>query len=129
MIKNLADAKKYANKIKSGSITNPFVDRDGLFSLKYLALAKDEEDFRTIVELMVTAIKTQKNLKLFKKEPLAFIESLCMTEDHGEKDGYNAYQAGRGLKVKRLPTGKTQRFFKKLYGSHFFKGEGVTKNE
>ena len=124
MIKNLAGAKRYVDNIKKKLITNPFADRDGLFSLRYLARAKDEENFRIIVKIMVTTIKTQKNFKLFRKEPLAFVESLCMMEDNGEKEGYNAFQAGRGLKVKRLPIGKTQRFFQKLYGDYFFNRKG-----
>ena len=121
MIKNLAGAMRYVNKIRRKLIKNPFADKDGVYYLKYLAEEKDEEMFRIVVELMCFGVKTQEGLKQFRKEPLAFVESLCMMEDSGEKQGYNAFQAGRGLKVKKLPTGKTQSFFQRLYGSHFFK--------
>lgn len=122
MIKNLADAKRYIDNVKKGLIKNPFATRDHLDSLKIFAKEKDEKNFKIIVESMSNAILTQKGYKLFKKEPLALIEVFCMTIDHGgDKVSYNAFQAQRGLKTKRLPIGKTQKFFQRIYGNHFFK--------
>lgn len=128
MINNFDEAKKYTNKIKKKLITNALADQDGISSLKYLAEAEDEKRFRIVVELITTTIKTHKNLELYKKDPLAFIEFLCMFEDSGEIHSYNMFQAGRGLKVKKIKIGKTQRFFQKIYGSHFFKNKEVMKN-
>jgi len=121
MIKNLAGAKKYVNKIKDGLIENPFASKDIAHSLKFLAQDKDEENFRLVVDLWCHGISTQKNLKLYSKEPLALVESFCMVLDHPEKANHHMFQTYRGIKMKRLPIGNTQKFFQKIYGSRFFK--------
>ena len=121
MIKNIAGAKKYVNRIKKGLVKNPFARRDCTDSLKILAEAKDEERFKIVVGFMLSSILAQKSLKLYQKEPLALVESFCEVIDHPVKANHAMYQTYRGLKVKRPPIGKTQRFFQKIYGSHFFK--------
>ncbi len=123
MVKNLAEAKKYVNKIKKGLIKNSFTNRDCADSLKIFAEAKDEERFKIVGDFMAQFISKVKagGLRFFKKEPLAFIECLLMIVDYGDKVNYAMYQTYRGIKVKRPPIGKTQRFFQKIYGSHFFK--------
>ena len=122
MIKNLAGAKAYINNIKNGLIKHPFVNKDGLDSLKIFAEKRDEENFRIIVNFMKKFISTNKDYKIFKKEPLANVELLCETIDNGYMESvYAMYQSYRGFKVKRFPLGKTQKFFQKLYGPHFFK--------
>jgi hypothetical protein len=121
MLKNFADAKKYVNKIDKGLIKDPFINGDVTDALKILAKVKDEDRFKIVVDLMCSSILNKKNLKLFKKEPLALVESFCEVIDNPIKANYAMYQTYRGLKVKRPPTGKTQRFFQSIYGSHFFK--------
>ena len=121
MINNLADAKRYVNKIKDGLIGNPFANKDTTHALKFFAEAKDEENFRIIVDLWCYGISTQKHLKLYSKEPLALVESFCMVLDHPEKANRHMFQTYRGIKMKRPQMGKTQKFFQKIYGSHFFK--------
>ena len=122
MAKNLANVNRYVNKIKKGSIKNPFV-KDCTGYLKILAETKDEEKFKIVVDSMCHFISksTKGTMKYFKKEPLALVESFCEVTDHPGKITYNMFQAYRGLKVKKLPIGKTQKFFQKIYGSHFFK--------
>jgi len=72
MVKNLTEAKKYVNKIKKGLIKNPFTNKDCTNSLKIFAKAKDEENFKIVVNSICSAIKTQKGLKLFKKRSSIF---------------------------------------------------------
>lgn len=121
MIKNLAGAKRYVNKIRKGLIKNPFATKDTLDSLKIFARYKDKENFKIVIEFMCSGIKTQKNLKLYAKEPLALVEYFCMTIDQSSRIEKTIFNMLRGIKVKRLPIGNTQKFFQKVYGSHFFK--------
>ena len=123
MVKNLKSAKEYVNKINKGLIKNPFQNSDSVHSLKEFAKIKDEENFKVIIDFMTNFISKAKDggLKFFKKEPLAFIECLLMITDHGDKANYILVQISRGIKIKKLPIGKTQRFFQKIYGSRFFK--------
>ena len=124
MIKNLDGAKKYVNKINKGLIKNPFANRDCIDLLKILAKVKDEERFKIAVDFMSYFISKSKRrgYGIFKDEAMAFIESLCMILDYGsDKFNYNLVQTYRGIKVKKVPIGKTQRFFQRIYGSHFFK--------
>lgn len=122
MIKSITAARKYVKNIKRGLIENPFANKDCIGALKVFAEAKDEENFRIVVDFMANFISKTKEsgFKLFKKEPLTFVESLVMLIDHGGKANYFMFQRARGLKIKKLSIGKTQRFFQKLYGSHFF---------
>ncbi len=120
MVKDIAGAKKYINRIKKGLIKNPFANRDCMGSLKIFAEAKDEESFKIVVDFMCSGILAQESLKLYAKEPLAVVESFCEVIDNPSKANYAMYQTYRGLKVKRPPIGKTRRFFQKIYGSHFF---------
>lgn len=122
-MKDLAGAKRYVNRIKKGIIKSAFANRDCTDSLKILVEAKDEERFKTIVDFMCSGILTKKSLKLYQKEPLALVESFCEVIDNPIRANYAMYQTYRGLKVKRPPIGKTQKFFQKIYGSHFFKKE------
>ena len=119
---NIAEAKRYADRIKKGLIKNPFQNSDSVNSLKEFAKIKDEENFKVIIDFMTHFISNAKEggLKFFKKEPLVFIECLLMTTDHWDKTSYILVQISRGVKVKRPPIGKTQKFFQKLYGNHFF---------
>lgn len=121
MMKSFMGAKRYVNKIKKGLIKNPFANKDCTDSLKIFAGAKDKENFKIVVDFMCHGISTQKSLRLYSKEPLVLVESFCMVIDHPGKANYNMFQTYRGLRVKKLPIGKTQKFFQKLYGSHFFK--------
>ena len=121
MIKNIAGAKKYVNKIKRELIKDPFANGDCTDALKIFAEAKDEENFKIVVDFMCAGILNKKSLKLYQKEPLALVESFCEVIDNPIKTNYAMYQTYRGLKVKRPPIGKTQKFFQKIYGSHFFK--------
>jgi len=121
MVKDFAGAKRCVNKIKKGLIKNPFASKDCAHSLKILAEAKDEKRFKIVVDFMCSGIKTQKSLKLFKREPLALVESICQVLDHPSVANYNMFQYYRGIKVKKLLIKKTQKFFRKIYGSHFFK--------
>src|SRR3989344_6487654 len=120
MIKSLASAKKYVNKIKEGLIKNPFANNDSTYALKILAKAKNEMEFKIVVDSMCRGILTQKSLKLYAKEPLVLVESFCEVIDNPIKANYNMFQTYRGIKMKRLTIGKTQKFFHKIYGSHFF---------
>jgi hypothetical protein len=123
-VKNLKSSKGYVNKIKKGLIKNPFDNKEGMNSLEVLAESKEKEGFKIVVDFMSYFISksVRKGYGIFKDEPLVFIESFCMVLDHGaDKMNYNLIQTYRGLKVKRLPIGKTQGFFQKIYGSHFFK--------
>ncbi len=119
---NIAEAKRYADRIKKGLIKNHFQNSDSVNSLKEFAKIKDEENFKVIIDFMTHFISNAKEggLKFFKKEPLVFIECLLMTTDHWDKTSYILVQISRGVKVKRPPIGKTQKFFQKLYGNHFF---------
>ena len=118
---DIRKSRKYAGEIKNGLIKNPFATKDGLPSLKILAKFEDKENFKIVVESMRYVISRQKGYKLFRKEPLALIEVLCMAADYGgDKVSYNAFQAQRGLKTRRLSIRRTQKFFQKIYGSHFF---------
>src|SRR3989344_8468099 len=119
MVKNITEAKRYVNKIKKALIKDPFANRDCTDSLKIFAEAKDEERFKIVVDFMCADILNKKSLKLFQKEPLALVESFCEVIDNPIKANYAMYQTYRGLKVKRPPIGKTQKFFQKIYGSHF----------
>ena len=122
MVKNLKSAKEYVNKIKKGLIKNPFANKNGVDSLKIFAEAKDEDRFKIGVDSMIHTISTQKAYKIFKKEPLAYVELFCEIIDNGYmKSVYASYQTYRGFKIKRFPVGKTQKFFQKIYGSHLFK--------
>jgi len=126
MMKSLADAKKYINKIKSGLIKHPFANQDGIDALKIFAKANDEDNFKAVVNFMRQGILTLKDFKFFKKEPLAYIELNCEIIDNDYlKEVYTMYQIYRGFKVKRPPIGKTQKFFRKIYGNHLFKKKSL----
>ena len=116
-------AKQYVSKIKSREIKNPFQNSDSVYSLKEFAKVGDEENFKVIINLMASFISKSKEgqLKLFKKDPLVFIECLILEHDHGNKAVYILLQRSRGLKVKKPSIKRTQKFFQKIYGSHFFK--------
>lgn len=122
MIKNLKDAKTHADKIKKGLIKNPLQDADSIDSLKEFAKVNDEENFRVIVDFLSEFISKSKKggPALFRKEPLVFIEILTMILDHSDKVNYTLVQLSRGLKVKKPTVKKTQKFFHRLYGNHFF---------
>jgi len=119
---SLNKAKKYVSLIKKGEAKNPFQTKDSVYSLKEFAKIKGEKNFRIVVDFMASDIsKTkEKGLKFFKKEPLVFIEVLIMLVDHGDKANYTIIQQARGLKVKKVPVGKTQKYFQKLYGRQFY---------
>ena len=119
----LQKAKQYVYKIRSGEIKNPFQNSDSVYSLKEFAKVGDEENFKVIIDLMASFISKSKEggLKLFKKEPLVFIECLILQHDHGDKSSYILVQRSRGLKVKKPSIKRTQKFFQKIYGRHFFK--------
>lgn len=117
---NLKKAIEHVSSIKRGKGNGPFNSRENGYSLREFAKARDEINFRVIVEWMREGIKNQKSARLFRKEPLALIESICMVMDHSSKINYYNYQTYRGIKIKRPSIGTTQRFFQKLYGSHFY---------
>lgn len=124
MVKNLAGAKRYVDRVKKGLVKDPFASKDCIDSLKVLAKSGDKDNFKIVVDFMSNFISKskRKGYRIFKEEAKAFVESLCMILDHGaDKVNYNLIQTYRGIKMKRLPIGKTQRFFQKIYGSHFFK--------
>lgn len=60
MVKNLAEANSYVDKIKKGLIKNPFTNNDATDSLKIFAQAKDQEGFKAVVGCMVSGILSQK---------------------------------------------------------------------
>ncbi|MEX2016845.1 MAG: hypothetical protein WD876_00005, partial [Candidatus Pacearchaeota archaeon] len=62
-----------------------------------------------------------KNFKFYAREPLALVEYFCITIDQPSRVEKTVFNTLRGLKVKKLPLGKTQKFFQKIYGSHFSK--------
>ncbi len=98
MVKNLAGAKRYVNRIKKGLIKDPLANRDCTDSLKIFAEAKDEERFKIVVDFMCSGILMKKSLKLFQKEPLALVESFCEFIDNPIKANYAMYQTYRGLR-------------------------------
>ena len=57
----------------------------------------DKENFKFVVEFMCEGIKTQRSARLFRKEPLALIESICMVMDHSSQINYYNYQTYRGI--------------------------------
>src|SRR3989344_8112295 len=114
MIESLAEAKKYVNKTNNGLVKNPFANKDSIDALKIFAEANDEDNFKAVVNFMRQDILTIKDFKFFKKEPLAYIELNCEIIDNDYlKEVYAMYQTYRGFKVKKLPIGKTQKFFRK----------------
>lgn len=117
---SLRDAKEHFLHIKEGKASTQFNSTENGLSLREFAKVKDKNGFKTIVKFMLKGIKTQKSAKLFRKEPLALIESICLVVDHSTKINYYNYQAYRGIKMKRPSVGATQKFFQKIYGSHFF---------
>lgn len=122
MIKNLTHAKKYVKNIKANLIKNPLQNNDSIHSLREFAKVKDEKNFKIIIDFMARFISSNKDggLKFFKKEPLSFIECLIMILDNGDKANYILVQISRGVKIKRPPIGKVQKFFQRIYGVHFF---------
>ncbi|GEM_PF-3840549 len=50
MIKTYADAKEYVGKIKGGLVNDPFASKDFAYSLKIFAKAKDEKNFKIVVD-------------------------------------------------------------------------------
>lgn len=121
MISSIEDAKEYVQTIKENKIKDLFGDTKSVDSLKIFAGEEDEENFKFLVDSMIKSIKNKEKWKFYHKEPLALIESFCQIMDHGDKVSYARFQAHRGIKTKRLSIGKTQRFFQKIYGNHFFK--------
>ncbi|MFB6246422.1 MAG: hypothetical protein ABEI74_02440 [Candidatus Pacearchaeota archaeon] len=125
MIENLKQAREYAKKIDNGEIKNPLLNNEFQHALKELAKAKDEQNFRKIVDFVADKIKKDKkggSSKFYNtyNEALALLECLIMQVDHGNRSDYILFQLSRGMDVKRPALRKTQRFFQKLYGSHFF---------
>src|SRR3989344_6566413 len=102
---SLKKAKAHVSRIKKGEAIGPFNSRENGFSLKKFAKAQDKEGFRIVVEFMCDGIKTQRSARLFRKEPLALIESICIVMDHSVKINYYNYQTYRGIKMKRPPVG------------------------
>jgi len=119
---NIKDALEYVNRIENGEIENPFLTRECVESLNEFSKESDEERFKKVVNFMVDFIAKSNldQMKSHKKEPLAMIEFQCIMLDHPIEAGNIMFKAFRGIKVERLPTGKNQRFFQKLYGNHFY---------
>ncbi len=65
MIKSISGAKKYAQNIKKELIKEPLAKRDWADAIKFLAEAKDEENFKAIVDYMSREIKSKKNITTF----------------------------------------------------------------
>jgi hypothetical protein len=53
MVKDLADAKRYVDRIKKGLIKNPFANRDCTDSLKIFAEKKDGEPMKLMDKFSV----------------------------------------------------------------------------
>lgn len=115
----LEDARKYAESIgnaKQVQVINPV---DVVRSLGFLANAKDEIAFRKIVDFYVKFAEA--NPSDLVDEPLAFLEWLCMANDHSfSAIGTEALYSNAGIVRERLETKATQTFFQKLYGAHFY---------
>lgn len=90
--------------------------------METLAKAKDETTFRKIIDSCTRCLKAIDNPEDRRRdEPLAFLEWLCVSMDHGFATvGFEALANKAGIIREQLPLRQTQKFFREIYGSHFF---------
>ena len=125
----LSGSKRYIAKLERAKRATDIDISQLTQALKNFAQSNDREYFAKTVDAYVQCVTTEipedtqatRRTNDMTKEPLAFLEWLCMGLDHSFTTvGHHAWAAAAGMTTEGLPLGEIQSFFRDLYGSHFY---------
>ena len=124
----LSGSKKYIAKLERAKRATDIDISQLTQALKNFAQSNNREYFAKTVDAYVQCVTTEipkdtqtTGTNEMTKEPLAFLEWLCVGMDHSFTTvGHHALAAAAGIITEKLPLGEIQSFFRALYGSHFY---------